>query len=180
MAGHQQGGDMADKTLGGLLDKFEKKAKSTPQEQSQAEKEEMAFIAKFETLRSKVIFPAFELLGQEIRKRGHDFNVVQLPFKRVDTRPLPQEASIRIDIYLENERTRTVINADRRPYLKFETHHRARLVQVTICDITSRGGVESKVGDFEVNQIDGAFVKDKFVALFKRIVAQQPASTKGR
>jgi hypothetical protein len=171
---------MADRTLSGLLDKFEKSAKSSAQDLSQAEKEEMSFIAKFETLRSKVIFPAFQLLGDEIRKRGHDFNVIQLPFKRLDTRPLPQEASVRIDIYLDNERTRTVINADRRPYLKFETHHRARVVQVTICDITSRGGVESKIGDFEIAQIDGAFVKEKFVALFKRILAQQPGTAKKR
>jgi hypothetical protein len=41
--------------------------------------------------------------------------------------------------------------------------------------------VESKIGDFEVGQIDGAFVKDKFVALFKRILAQQPGtSSSGR
>jgi len=166
---------MADKTLSGLLDKFEKKANPSLQEKTQAEKEEEAWIAKFENHKAKVILPAFQTLGQEIRKREHDFNVVQQPFKRIDTRPMPQESSIRIDIYLANERTRTVINAERRPYLKFESHHRSRKVQVTICDITSRGGVESKIGDFDIEQVDSQFVKDKFVALFKRLLAQQPA-----
>jgi hypothetical protein len=90
---------------------------------------------------------------------------------------MPQEASIRIDLYLANERTRTVVNADRRPYLKFETHHRSQMIQVTICDVTSRGGVESKIGDFAVDRIDANFVKEKFVALFKRILSQQPGAT---
>jgi hypothetical protein len=165
---------MADKDLGGLLDKLDKKGKPTPKEKSQAEKAEDAWIAKFEDLKRKVIRPTMESLGQEVRKREHDFNIVELPFKRLDTRPLPQESSIRIDIYLANERTRTVINAERRPYLAFTTHHRSQMIQVTICDITSRGGVESKIGDFPVEGIDTAFVKDKFVALFKRLAAVQP------
>lgn len=167
---------MADKTLDGLLDKFEKKAKSTV-DKNQAEKAEEAWVAKFEDMKRKVIRPTMEMLGQEVRKREHDFNIVELPFKRLDTRPMPQESSIRIDIYLANERTKTVINAERRPYLKFESHHRSQMVQVTICDVTSRGGVESKIGDFTVDKIDAAFVKDKFVALFKRLLAQQPGTT---
>jgi hypothetical protein len=44
--------------------------------------------------------------------------------------------------------------------------------------------VESKIGDFTIDQVDGQFVKDKFVALFKRLLAQQPsgggARSKGR
>jgi hypothetical protein len=168
---------MADKMLEGLLDKFEKKARTSEQEISQAEKLEAAWVARFETMKMKVLRPTMELLGKEVRKREHDFNIVELPFKRFETRPMPQESMIRIDVYLANERTKTVINAERRPYLKFESHHRSQMVQVTICDITSRGGVESKIGDFPVESIDGNFVKDKFVALFKRLLAQQPGQT---
>ena len=168
---------MADKTLSGLLDKFEKKAKSTTEDKNQAEKAEAAWIAKFEDHKRKVLRPTMEMLGHEVRKREHDFNIVELPFKRFEMRPMPQESMIRIDIYLANERTKTVINAERRPYLKFESHHRSQMVQVTICDITSRGGVESKIGDFPIDKMDAAFVKDKFVALFKRLLAQQPGTT---
>lgn len=164
---------MGDKTLSGLLDKLDKAAKPTPSEKSAAQKAEDAWIARFEAHRQKLIRPTMELLGQEMRKRGHDFNIVEAPFKRMDMRPLPQEASIRIDLYLANERTRTVINADRRPYLKLETHHRSQMVQVWICDITSRGGVESKIGDFAIDQVDQTFIKDKFLALVKRVVAVQ-------
>lgn len=168
---------MADKTLSGLLEKFDKKAKSSATDKGQAEKTEEAWVAKFEDMKRKVLRPTLEMLGHEVRKREHDFNIVELPFKRFDMRPMPQESVIRIDIYLANERTKTVINAERRPYLKFESHHRSQMVQVTICDVTSRGGVESKIGDFPVDKIDATFVKDKFVALFKRLLAQQPGAT---
>src|SRR5258706_858985 len=84
-----QGEDMADKTLSGLLDKFEKTAKPSTQEKTQAEKTEEAWIAKFENHKAKVLFPALQQLGQEVRKREHDFNIVQQPFKRIDTRPRP-------------------------------------------------------------------------------------------
>jgi hypothetical protein len=123
----------------------------------------------------KVIRPTLEKLGREIREHEHDFNIVDTPFKRSLNIALPAESAIRMDLYLGNERTRTVINADRRPYLGFVTHHRSQMVQVVICDITSRGGVESKIGDFPIETIDAAFIRDKFVALFKRILSQQGA-----
>ena len=169
---------MGDRTLNGLLDKLDKAPQPKAKEKSAAEKAEDAWIAKFDAQKQKVIRPTMELLGQEMRKRGHDFNIVEQPFKRMDLRPLPQEASIRIDLYLANERTRTVINAERRPYLKFETHHRSQMVQVWICDVTSRGGVESKIGDFAIEQCDQNFIKDKFLAMVKRVVAVQGGAQK--
>jgi hypothetical protein len=162
---------VSDHELSGLLDKLDKGGKV---EKEQAAKEEDSWVMKFDLHKVKVIRPTLEKLGAEIRAREHDFNIVDKPFKRLPTSPLPQEASIRMDIYLGNERTRTVINADRRPYLGFTTHHRSQMVQVTICDITSRGGVESKIGDFPLETIDAGFIRDKFVALFKRLLSQQP------
>jgi hypothetical protein len=41
--------------------------------------------------------------------------------------------------------------------------------------ITSRGGVASKIGDFPIEQVDAAFIRNKFVALFKRLLSQQGA-----
>jgi hypothetical protein len=165
---------MAD-MLKGLLDKLDKSGGPKAQDKSQAANAEDAWVAKFEDQKRKVIRPTLEALGQEVRKREHDFNIIEFPFKRLDTRPMPQESSIRIDLYLSNERTKTVINAEKRPYLKFETHHRSQMVQVWICDVTSRGGIDSKIGDFHVESIDANFIKEKFVALFKRLLAQQPA-----
>jgi hypothetical protein len=166
---------MADKELGGLLDKLGKKPKDDARKPAQAAQPGDAWIAKFNEHKQKVIRPTLEKLGAEIRAKEHDFNIVDTPFKRHEMNPRPTEASVRMDLYLNTERTRTMIGQDRRPHLAFTTNHKNEMVEVTICDITSRGGIASKIGDFAIEQVDAAFIRDKFVALFKRIVSQQPA-----
>ncbi len=173
---------MSDQELSGLLDKLDKKVKENTKVKAMAVKAEDAWVVKFEDLKTKTIRPTLESLGQRIRAREHDYNITETHFQRADNRALPIEASIRIDIYLNNERTRTIIGQDRRPHLAFTTHHRSQMVQVTICDVTSRGGVVSKIGDFPLDKVDAAFVKDKFVALFKRLLSQtgEPVTPRGR
>ena len=131
---------------------------------------EDAWIEKFNAHRDKVIRPTMEQLGKEVEKRGHDFHIVSKDFRR-GNRPMPDEATIRIDVYLADERTRTKINADKRPHLGFVTNHKKQTVNVVICDVTSRGGVESKVAELPIDKIDAPLIRDKFVALFKRLVA---------
>jgi hypothetical protein len=158
---------MADKELGGLLDKLGKKGAPA------AAKPGDAWVAKYNEHKQKVIRPTLEELGKEVRSHEHDFNIVDIPFKRHENNPVPTEGLIRIDLYLNDERTRTRIGQDRRPHLAFTTKHKSEMVEVTICDITSRGGVVSTIGDFPIEKIDAAFVKDKFVALFKRLLSTQ-------
>lgn len=153
--------------LDSLLDKLE----GTKAAAAAAINPEDAWIAKFNDHCAKVIRPTLESLGKAIEARGHDFLVAQREFRR-GNRAVPDEAQIRIDIYLADEKSRTKINADRRPGLGFVTKVKAQSVQVVISDITSRGGIESKVGEFPIDKIDEAFIKEKFVALFKRLVAK--------
>ena len=136
----------ADKELSGLLDKLEQRNKGNTKDRAAAIKREDEWVAKFVKLTDQVIRPTMQALGEQIRKRDHYFNIVEQKFRR-DNRAVPMEAAIRIDLYLSTERTRTVIGQDRRPHLGFTTHHRSEKVHVTICDITARGGVVSKIGD---------------------------------
>jgi hypothetical protein len=152
--------------LSSVLDSYDS-AKVNPPDTAAAENE---WIEKFNAHRDKVIRPTMEELGKEVEKRGHDFHIFSKDFRR-GNRPMPDEASIRIDVYLADERTRTKINADKRPHVGFVTNHKKRTVNVVICDVTSRGGVESKVAELPLDKIDAALIRDKFVALFKRLVA---------
>ena len=154
--------------LDSLLDRLDGNKASAAAKAGSPEDE---WVAKFNDHRAKVIRPTLESLGKAIEARGHDFLVVEREFRR-GNRAIPDEAQIRIDIYLNDEKSRTKINADRRPGLGFVTKHKAQVVQVMISDITSRGGNESKVGEFPIDKIDESFIKDKFVALFKRLVAK--------
>ncbi len=154
--------------LSALLSSYNDGAKPAPKSDDPTD----AWLEKFSAHRAKVLRPTMEALGTEIEKAGHDFHVVQSDFRR-GNRAIPDEATIRIVIYLGDEKTRTRINADRRPHLAFTTSHKKQVVQVTICDITSRGGTESKIGEFPIEACTDAFVREKFVALFKRLIATQ-------
>ena len=153
--------------LDSLLDKLEGNKASAAAKVSPEDE----WVAKFNAHRQKVIRPSLEALGKAIEARGHDFLIVEREFRR-GNRAIPDEAQIRIDIYLNDEKSRTKINADRRPGLGFVTKHKAQSVQVMISDVTSRGGNESKVAEIPIEKIDEAYIKEKFVALFKRLVAK--------
>lgn len=152
--------------LSALLDSYDGKKASVPKENP-----EDAWVEKFNAHKQKVIRPTLEALGKEIEKRGHDFLISEREFRR-GNRAIPDEGQVRIDIYLADEKTRTKINADRRPGLAFITKHKTQAVQVMISDITSRGGIESKVGEFPLEALDETFIRGKFVALFKRLIAK--------
>jgi hypothetical protein len=153
--------------LGALLDRLDGNSKAAAPKVNPEDE----WIAKFNDHKTKVIRPVMEALGAEIEKRGHDFLIAEREFRR-GNRAIPDEAYIRIDIYLADEKTRTKINADRRPGLGFITSHKKQLVQVMLSDITSRGGVESKIAEVPLEKIDTPFIRDKFVALFRRLVAK--------
>jgi hypothetical protein len=152
--------------LSSLLDKLDGNKPTTQKANPEDE-----WVAKFNEHRAKVIRPTLEALGKEIEKRGHDFLIVEREFRR-GNRAIPDEAQIRIDIYLADEKSRTKINADRRPGLGFVTKHKTQMVQVMISDVTSRGGVESKVAEVPMDKVDVNLIREKFVALFKRLVAK--------
>jgi hypothetical protein len=158
-----------DEELNGLLDQFEKNQKGKAQGRRAAVTEEDKWIAKFEEVRRNVIRPTLEKLGEQIRKRDHDFNIVETQFRR-DNRAIPDEASIRMDIYLATERTRTGIGMDRRPFLGFTTHHRSEMVQVTVSDMTASGGVISKIGEYPLESIDAFLVREKFIVVWNRLL----------
>ena len=162
---------MAKPTGGDDLDALLDKLEGTKTAAAEAVNPEDAWIAKFNEHCAKVIRPTLESLGKAIEARGHDFLVAQREFRR-GNRAVPDEAQIRIDIYLADEKSRTKINADRRPGLGFITKHKAQMVQVMISDVTSRGGIESKVAEIPIEKVDAAYIKEKFVALFKRLVSK--------
>jgi hypothetical protein len=168
-----------DEDISGLLDNLSSAAKGNVSERELAVKAEDAWIEKFYEVRKNVIRPMMDKLGKEIQKRDHDYNIVETPFRR-DNRAIPDEATIRMDVFLDTERTRTLVGLDRRPHLMFQSHHRSERVHCIVCDITSRGGVVSKIGEFPLEAINEALVKEKFVVLMKRLIAQVAPAEKDR
>jgi hypothetical protein len=158
-----------DDQLKGMLDQYDTAQKGRNQNLKAEVNAEDAWVAEFDKVRSTIIRPTMEKLGDKIRLRDHDINIVEQQFRR-DNRAIPVEASIRMDLYLATERTRTGIGLDKRPYLMFTTHHRSQMVHVSFCDMTSTGGGTHREGEYPLQSISAFFVQEKFIALFNRLV----------
>jgi hypothetical protein len=158
-----------DNEVGAALQRFNDSQTKKAQEIEQAIRDEDAWIANFVERREKVIRPTMEALGEKLRAKEHDYNIVETHFRR-DNRAVPDEASIRMDIYLSTDRTRTGVGMDRRPCLLFKTHHRSKLVHLVVSDMTDRGGTVTKEGEYPLDKVNDVFIKEKFIELFHRLM----------
>jgi hypothetical protein len=158
-----------DDAVGEALKRFNDSLTKKSNDLEQANREEDAWIATFNARRAKVIRPTMESLGAKLRAKEHDYNIVETEFRRVN-RAVPDEASIRMDIYLATDRTRTGIGMDRRPCLLFKTHHRSKLVHLIVSDMTDRGGEITKEGEYELEKVNDVLIKEKFILLFQRLM----------
>jgi hypothetical protein len=158
-----------DNEVGAALQRFNDSQSKKAKDLEQAVREEDAWIAAFEKRRKEVLRPTLEALGEQLRAKEHDYNLIETQFRR-DNRAVPDEASIRMDIYLSTDRTRTGIGMDRRPCLLFKTHHRSKLVHLIVSDMTDRGGEISKEGEYPLEKVDATLIKEKFILLFHRLM----------
>ena len=158
-----------DNEVGAALQRFNDSQTKKAKDVEAAMREEDEWVKAFDQRRNKVIRPTLEALGAKLQAKEHDFNIVETQFRR-DNRAVPDEASIRMDIYLATDRTRTGVGMDRRPCLLFKTHHRSKMVHLIVSDMTDRGGEISKEGEYPLEQVSDVLIKEKFILLFQRLM----------
>jgi len=158
-----------DNEVGGVLERFNESLTDKRHAIEEAIKAEDDWVAEFDKKKKSLIRPTMEALGAKLQGKDHDFNIVETAFRR-DNRAIPDESSIRMDLYLSTDRTRTGIGMDRRPYIQFKTHHRSKLVHLYVSDMTDRGGNVSKEGEYPLDKIDHVLIKEKFILLFHRLM----------
>jgi len=163
-------GTISDAELEDLLDKYEKGQNRKRDNRDTALNEEEQFIIDFGKLRAELIRPKLESLGRQIQARGHDFALSEGEFCRErGSNPKPDEAFIKMTIYLAHESDRTQVGDPRRPYMTFTTDHRAKKVICHISDLTASGGQTWKDGEYTFIQITPIFIVERFVALFRNL-----------
>ena len=158
-----------DNEVGAALQRFNDSQNKKAKDIEEAMRAEDEWVKAFEERRNKVIRPTLDALGTKLQANDHDFNIVETQFRR-DNRAVPDEASIRMDIYLATDRTRTGVGMDRRPCLLFRTHHRSKMVHLIVSDMTDRGGEISKEGEYPLEQVNDVLIKEKFILLFQRLM----------
>jgi hypothetical protein len=153
-----------------LLDRFDSRQNKAATGRDTEQTDEELFIAEFEKMRAASIKPTLAQLGDKIRGRGHNYAIREGQFTPPrGSRTQPDEAFIRMQIYLSNEDKPEPGDDERRCYLMFRTDTRKKVVQVIASDLTSTGGEVTKEGEFMVQQFTPMYVTEKFVHLFRRL-----------
>ncbi len=161
---------MANDDLNDLLDRFDSRSKKANEGASTEMSDEEAFVAEFEQARETSIRPTLLSLGNQIKQRGHDFALREAQFQKPrGSRTQPDEAFIRMQIYLSNEPPPEAGDDDRRCYILFKTNHRKKMVEMVMSDLTATGGETTKEGEAMVNQLTRMYIQEKFVHLFRRL-----------
>jgi hypothetical protein len=158
-----------DNEVGGVLERFNSALTDKKHQIEEAIKAEDEWIAAFDRKRRELYRPTLESLGEKLRAKDHDYNIIETQFRR-DNRAIPDESSIRMDLYMSTDRTRTGIGMDRRPYLMLKTHHRSRRVHLILSDMTDKGGTISKEGEYPLDQVTDVMIKEKFILLVQRLM----------
>ena len=161
---------MSNDDLDELLNRFDDRNKKHRSGQATEQSDEELFVAEFEKMRATSIKPTLINLGNKIRERGHDYAFREGQFTPPrGSRTQPDEAFIRMQIYLSNEEKPESGDDDRRCYLMFRTDSKKKMVQVIASDLTSTGGEVTKEGEFMVQQFTPMYTQEKFVHLFRRL-----------
>jgi len=158
-----------DNEVGGVLERFNTALSDKKHQIEEAIKAEDEWIATFEKKKREPYRPTLESLGEKLRAKEHDYNIVETQFRR-DNRAVPDESSVRMDLYMSTDRTRTGIGTDRRPYLQLKTHHRSRKVHLILSDMTDRGGTIAKEGEYPLDDVTDVLIKEKFILLVQRLM----------
>jgi hypothetical protein len=161
---------MSNDDLNELLDRFDARYEKRQSGLSTEQSDEEIFIAEFEKMRSTSIKPTLTQLGDKIKARGHDYAFREGTFTPPrGSRTQPDEAFLRMQIYLSNEGKPEAGDDDRRCYIMFRTDSKKKVVQIVASDLTSTGGEVTKEGEFMVQQFTPIYVTEKFVHLFRRL-----------
>lgn len=155
--------------LGKLLDQYDANRREVDERKRQVKMDEEAFQTGFADLRTGVIRPVFEASGAILKARGHDSEIVERESEREPGGKV-SEASIAIQVMPAGMESSTRVNAQV-PSLAFVTRHYNRTVCVLATNAVPKpSGAAGSRGDYQLGQVDTAFVQDELLKLIAGIV----------
>ena len=111
-----------------------------------------------------------EKLGAKLRERDHDYSITEGDFRPPHgARAEPDEAFIKMTVYLSHLKDRTRSEHSKVPYINFVSDHRHKKIKIPISDYSETGGSVTKMGEFDIKQLTGIFLREKFLFLFQRL-----------
>ena len=149
-----------------LFDKLDAKRTAAEDSARDSLREIDAFIAGFESKRSRVLAPVFQELGKALKSRGHDFFIKESHYERhQDAHVSP--ASISLEIYLKDE----AYEGHSNPHLEYITQAHSKSIVVHVSTMGPDGG--SAHPDrrlLTLGDITPDSVRERFLELFESFV----------
>jgi hypothetical protein len=155
--------------LGKLLDQYDANRRAVEERKRQVKIDEDGFQHGFSELRAQVIRPVFEVSGEILKSRGHDFSILEAESEREPGGKV-SEASIAIQVVPAGMEGATPAPSQRAA-LSFVTRHYNRTVCVLASNAVPKpSGAAGSRGDYQLAQIDAAFVQGEVLKLIAGIV----------
>jgi len=157
--------------LGKLLDQYDANLLAVEERKRQVKIDEDSFQNGFAELRTQIVRPIFESGGAILKARGHDYRVIEYESER-DPSGKTSEASIAMQVMPAGTNVSAQDNAQI-PALTFVTRHYNRSVCVLASNAAPKpSGAAGSRGDYQLAQIDAAFVQDELLKLIAGIVSK--------
>ncbi|HEX8564250.1 MAG TPA: hypothetical protein VF648_01185 [Pyrinomonadaceae bacterium] len=145
--------ELRKKQLDEILNQYENRETEVKQYKDQRQIEAENFVADFKRLRQEVIRPVFENIGNQLKARGHDYEIREQD-ETTDAQGRRQPPQILMSIYPSGVE-RSAYRADSTPKITFYPETSIRSVHLHLSTMQpGKGGSAGNREKFPINEID--------------------------
>jgi len=151
-----------------LMDKYGQRLAQGKKRLEQIKVEEDVFLTKFKRLRKKVIHPVMKDIGNQLKKRGHEYRISEQE-ESVDAEGRTRNAKITMSIFPKGL-DQSAYRPENTPSISFIATRDKKKIWVHGSSIMpTRGGTAGSRGEFNAAEITGDAVEREVLGVLKEI-----------
>jgi len=151
-----------------LMDKYHQKLAEAEGRQKQIKTEEDVFLTEFKRLRKKVIHRTMKSIGNQLKKRGHEYRISEQE-ESVDLEGRTRNANITMSIFPTGV-DRSAYRPENTPSISFiATRHKKKVWIYGSSRMPSGGGTAGSRGEFNIAEISSDTVEREVLGVLKEI-----------
>lgn len=152
------------------LDTYDRKQEERQRAQTEKRQQEDAFLAQFTEFRRSVAKPVFEEIGAHLRKRGHDFEILEQEHT-VDHNGRTSDARIEFRFYPKGM-DRSMLRAHEGPSFTVIVSRTEKSLALHGSTITEGGGMAGGRGNFTLETLTSERLRQELVKLVGEVLSK--------
>ncbi len=154
--------------LDALMSKYDQRIAEAQQKRKQGEREEKAFLTEFRRLRTEVIRPVMEDIGNQLRKDNHEFQIFEGEESEY-SEGVRQDVYITMNVY-PKDINRSDFGSTSTPFIRFYADKYKERISINGSSMMpGRGGSSLGYGEFETMKVTIDVVESKILEVLERI-----------